>query len=221
MLAKVVAALVPAWYGCSMLRTIARRVLCISVIGLTAVGLLSPASAGDKPVLRIELDSADSVCIGDTSTPSCAVETWRACFVRRDPELCGKVVTNLVMWFDPTDEPYFVEYQISDVLRLGPEQITPKLAGLRVEAGDLEVRIRLRACRYGDAECGYYSPAKMTYFLKSQKSRWNIVAWSHQYAPETCEPYEPGGKRMRDCQIFIYEASLPWVHDPNVGWNWE
>jgi len=56
----------------------------------------APALAGEDipppdEVRFIDRHGASSDCIGDTSTPLCAVETWLACKVRQNPELCGLV----------------------------------------------------------------------------------------------------------------------------------
>ena len=52
---------------------------------------LAVACAQQSPVRRITQTEATSDCIGDPRTPMCAVETFVACFTRRDTSLCRKV----------------------------------------------------------------------------------------------------------------------------------
>ncbi len=53
----------------------------------------APATAAEdipppNEVRFIDVDDASSGCIGDPGTPLCAVETYMACDVRADPEIC-------------------------------------------------------------------------------------------------------------------------------------
>jgi hypothetical protein len=62
---------------------------------IVALPLLLPvttnATEGIPPpdeIRYIEKDEATSDCIGDPKTPLCAVETWTACDVQTDPDIC-------------------------------------------------------------------------------------------------------------------------------------
>lgn len=195
------------------------------IIGIVACALffvlVDTTMAQADAILRIDDNTSDSDCIGDGSTPVCAVETWFACFARRAPSLCKQIVPHIEMLFFPQAKPYFIEYQIADVLPITLERITPELSVFEIKPGYMEVRVRRRGCRYAGRNCGGVSPAKSSYFLKFKESGWIIVAWTHEMAPETCEPFENSGKWMRDCLIFIYKDNQPWVHDNRVDRNWQ
>ena len=127
-------------------RWIMFRMIGIPACALSLIVLAGTTTAQADAVLRIDNTTSDSVCVGDSSTPVCAVETWLACFARRAPALCEQVVPHVEMLFNPRTEPYFIEYQIADVLPVMPERITDELSVFRIKPGDMEVRARKRGC---------------------------------------------------------------------------
>lgn len=61
-------------------------------------------------------DRADSQCIGDATTPLCAVETFIACWARRDIDLCREVYDGPLRHFDAAGtQPYAFKYHLEAI----------------------------------------------------------------------------------------------------------
>ena len=85
-------------------------------------------------VRRVTLTAADSDCIGDPKTPLCALDTFQACLVRYDNELCFKiglhpdtVDDDLIFGFSGESEfPYpfdrqAIEYRVVQIDEIQPD----------------------------------------------------------------------------------------------------
>lgn len=197
-------------------------VVALLVMGGIA-GFSNPVSAGTKRILTVGPGIADSDCVGETSSPVCAVETWLACRARRDAELCARVTPQLEILFDPEVGQFVFEYQISAVQVILRKRITKGLADYGVEPGDVEIRLRVRARLYKDENFITDLLFKESYFLSPRNGNWIIVAWTDENAPESCGgTWEYANQQYyRQCNIFIYEAEEPWVHGYGVEYKME
>lgn len=100
-----------------------------------------PDARGQWRVITADDATTTSRCIGNPTTPACAIETHLACFVRRQQELCDKV--HLV----PYDFSFFIFHathirleKFERITTLGPDN------SLRDRIGDIDVLARQMDC---------------------------------------------------------------------------
>jgi hypothetical protein len=123
-----------------------------------------------------------SKCVGDPRTPLCAVETIRACFLRRDDRLCMKV----------RDEPAFehikpfansvdivgIRYRVLSATRVGPPDIPKRAKTGRYAwlAGDVSMKVDIRQCRRTLANCNDPEPVEQ-FDVRKVDGRWKVIDW--------------------------------------------
>ena len=94
------------------------------VASLLLLWLLSASSLQAAELQRVGLRSATSTCIGDASSPRCAVDTLMACLARATRALCLRVGAELP---DPMPEPRAVEYVVERESVIRADEITDDL----------------------------------------------------------------------------------------------
>ena len=135
------------------------------------LALLATQTAGAAKIRTIaSTGEASSECIGDPRTPLCALDTWRACFVWREPALCKLVglEENAFSEGDGGEPRWVYTYQPYDVLeiedrhladiqnrlvRLSPDQtwFRPGYVDIRYAFCDYEDRERCTLTAYSEA----------------------------------------------------------------------
>jgi hypothetical protein len=180
-----------------------RTILAASILlGASAL----PALAADPDLPRIDPpghwrlmtqdpSTTTSKCVGDTSTPLCAVETIRACFVRVDDKLC-----QIGMGLDqpPGKVSYKVKglyerYRIVSAKRVREKDLRisdtdpryvddPDYAPWAWKVGDLKIGIVGIECwEYvdkswrGGCERGHLPP--IIYVVRKTVDHWRVVDW--------------------------------------------
>jgi len=162
---------------------------------------------------RITRSSADSSCIGDVSSPVCAVETWIACHAREAPKLCALLgVTG--MKFVPFGTANVFDYAIVAMRPVTADRIT---AGMRrwglVRPGQMEVRVMERWCSSDcDAIDKDYSFGPSVYFLKREGDAWRLAAWTNDVSV-TCYYSDAD---TPPCKLYFHDRDTPWVHDRSL-----
>lgn len=144
------------------------RVLLIAALLLFA----GPAAADEtipppNELQFIDRHGASSECIGDPKTPLCAVETWLACDVRNDSDLClhsGHEIDRAYHSF-PGRGP--VLYRVVDVLR--PEGSTI-LSGI---LGPVHAEVRLIETNSYFVD-GWYLDSEMVKRARDIKTRYSV-----------------------------------------------
>ena len=114
-------------------------------------------------------DRSDSRCIGQATTPLCAVETLLACFARRDADLCravwsgGEGVSGFLAKLQSSR--YWWSYRIA--------------AAEQSNAGEAVIAVAGRMCGLQSAEPDCFTtPAPPTsYRLRQVDGRWQVVDW--------------------------------------------
>lgn len=142
--------------------------LLILIAIVATVWTISPAIASDQlpppdpegtwRVITQDPATTTSKCIGDTSTPVCALETLLACFARNDYPLCAQTMLNP---FEPTGEVSNVTYRIYESRRL---QCNDPLLDFYGEdygndypstprKGDVDFYIKIKYCEASEIKC--------------------------------------------------------------------
>lgn len=157
--------------------------------------IASPALAqADDPMLpqpdppgvwrKLTLDDATttSKCIGNPVTPVCAVETYWACFLRRQPELCDMVQAGVRPLLNREPRVRLdvrEEYRITSARRPSPlDPVDPATEGnMKPQAGDVVIWLISRLC-FGplddDSDCtlGVENDPPYVHMLRKQGDIW-------------------------------------------------
>jgi len=132
---------------------------------------------------KLTLDDATttSTCIGNPVTPLCAVETYWACFLRREPELCDMVQAGVrPQSKGPHIRPDIREdYRITYARRPSPLDPVDRATegNMKPQAGDVVIGIITRLC-FGpiddDADCtpGVENDPPYVHMLRRQGDIW-------------------------------------------------
>jgi len=154
----------------------------LSVLGIMAV-LFVPwiaHSGGSKTQSELRFISptdATSDCIGNPITPLCAVETFKACALRLEPELCRMVGIEKYL-FNKTQNSS--EYYVVSTHTITAEDITEELRNSDwikpgfVDITILEPDFRMDWCPNG---------CKTSYILKPVGDFWHVASYSVWGAP--------------------------------------
>jgi hypothetical protein len=110
-----------------------------------------PDPSGSWRKLTRDDATTTSRCIGNPVTPLCAVETYLACFVRRQPELCDMVgagIRPIMSVVPPADKRE--EYRVVYARRPSPlDPVDRSTEGnMKPQPGDVVIAYMVRAC-YG------------------------------------------------------------------------
>jgi hypothetical protein len=190
-----------------------RPLALLALLTLLAAWPRSAALAADPDLPRIDppghwrLMTQDpatttSKCVGDTSTPLCTVETIRACFIRRDDELCriGMGLDHPPGLVSLKVRGNYERYRIVEVKRIREKDLRitdidpkythdPDYAPWVWQAGDLKINILGIECsQYIDklrpamCEKGHLPP--IAYIVRKEGQGWRVVDWSDSTDPE-------------------------------------
>lgn len=112
---------------------------------------------------------SDSTCIGRPETPLCAVETFLACFARRDAGLCRIVWKDVEagdLGFQSTGHwRYWWSYRVAAAEQVGPEEMVIAIAG------------RNCGLQMAEPDC-YTTPAPPTrYRVQRMAGAWKVLDW--------------------------------------------
>lgn len=126
---------------------------------------------------RITRTDSTSPCIGDPKTPLCAVETFIACFVRRQIQLCGRVGASI----SPSGDRYgATEYRILSIdLRKSLDYseldgtLVPDRATERVE-----LLLEERACLGQQTVCPESPEDLFLYYVLPSPLGWVLEGWT-------------------------------------------
>jgi hypothetical protein len=159
------------------------------------VDVPKPDPPGHWRVMHQTNEKSTSKCIGNPSTPLCAVETARACFVRDEPELCRIALKmDNFTWLklssrQPREyihEKYRVYFsmQIRDGDIPNPEDgdwLGRGFKGKNVMPGDIVIDLDVRSC-WRELRC---DPLKHSvtwyYFVRKLTDRWVVVDYTGAY----------------------------------------
>lgn len=141
-----------------------------------ACGLASCATSPQQEVRRIGLNWSDSRCIGNPVTPLCAVETWLACFSRKQDALCEMVAPGILKLIGAAEKPFLLEYEIVRNHRITSKNLSKELTDLfgDIAPGYHMMMTTLKACAVHKKVCG--EEAKWMdftgYSLKKVGKKW-------------------------------------------------
>ena len=155
----------------------------IAAAVLLSLAVFSPAWAqlpAVDPVSQYRLigpaDRSDSRCIGQATTPLCAVETLLACFARRDADLCRAV------WPGGEGVAGFLARQHNSRYWWSYRIAAAELSG----AGEAVIAVAGRMCGLQTAEPDCFTtPAPPTSYRLRQMDggRWQVVDWQSPPGP--------------------------------------
>jgi hypothetical protein len=181
--------------------------LALAALVALAAALLSEARAADADLPAIDPpghwrlmtqdpDTTSSKCVGDPKTPLCAVETIRACFIRRDDNLCrvGMGLDHPPGVIKSFKTPWAYEwYRIVDVKQLGEKDLRvtdtdpkytddPEYSPWAWRTGDVKIAAFIINCsQYIDeikpARCQKHPLPPTTYIVRKEGTRWRVVDW--------------------------------------------
>ncbi|MGQ0664772.1 MAG: hypothetical protein ACT4P2_14570 [Pseudomonadota bacterium] len=150
-------------------------------------GLPAPDPPDTWRVMHWADEASTSKCVGKPSTPLCAVETFLACFVRKDDRLCR-------IGGGPHEPQRFYEsrktlisywrYRVVSAKRLKaeeiPEEANESRGGVKrherytVRPGDTMLELRYVLCFIGADPCGS-EDRRLYYFVRQFKDRWRVI----------------------------------------------
>ncbi len=141
---------------------------------------------------KIALNSATSACIGQPTTPVCAVETLLACWMRGQPALCRAVAVvsesraaERIAGPAATAESE-TQYAIERASIIRREDVTDDLRGVEwFKPGFALVELVRRACPQGPERCEDEPWQEMQIVLRPEAGRWSVVVWRSDNEPDT------------------------------------
>ncbi|MGQ0663193.1 MAG: hypothetical protein ACT4P2_06320 [Pseudomonadota bacterium] len=170
--------------------------LAIACAGPTLAHQRDPdMPAPDPPDYWRIMDRTDeattSTCIGNPTTPLCAVENILACFVRTNNELCWiamRVDEALEMFKTRPVPGAYERYRVASAKRLkdGFKDIPPTAYGVNprdrpkdVRPGDILLELRIVSCwRYNPKElCETGRRSPRYYIIRGSGDRWVVTGW--------------------------------------------
>lgn len=148
---------------------------------LLAVWVLAVPSAASE-IRRIGQTDATSECIGDPKTALCAVETFLACFGRRDRSLCRAVGVLSDVSF--ADQDFDIEYELVRTHVLRPSDIPERLKGVEwARPGLTEMLVRDRYCEPDLDRCVSPGWNLTSLTLENSERTWRVISWSGVDSP--------------------------------------
>ena len=155
---------------------------------------------------RIALNSATSACIGQPTTPVCAVETLLACWVRGQSGLCRAVAVSEARAAEriagPGSSPEAdTQYSIDRASTIRREDVTDDLRAVEwFKPGFVLVELVRRACPQGPQRCDDEPWEEMQIVVRPEAGRWSVVVWRSDNEPDTPpelpeELRQPGGQQ--------------------------
>lgn len=206
-----------------------RESIVALLVGCGVVGAgAHPAATQEEARTMTTTGETSSPCVGDPRTPLCALDTWNACFLWTEPQLCERVGLEGVDFREdeigstferehtfrriavrPIEARHLAEIEAGPLTALAPE-----LEWFR--AGYIEMRWTQQACRYvGDDRCFTYD-AEGVLIVKPVGDAWHVSGWQYGGDASTCRDYAPARDDpwRRHCSLHIptgeflaYEAS--------------
>ena len=149
---------------------------------------------------RVTPDGATSGCIGDPRTPLCAVETFLACTIRRDLELCRSVGVEKLD-FVPFEGEGFTDYRImANSILSGDEVAEDKQYLFGFERGDAEIAVHKRTCDFlsNCSDWAPYSGRTLYYIVKPVAGLWQVASMGPAGPIGSLERITPAGATS-DC----------------------
>ncbi len=178
------------------IRVVAIAVLVAALVPSGASVAGGPAHSGKAPRWRTLTDrdeTTTSKCIGKPLTPICAVETFFACFNRKQIGLCRMAYLNgesdifedLGPRF-PDDKTEYTIIKYQTIRHVPPPP--PNLAGGRgrfqQKPGDVRVDITARSCPLTRDTCAGEPTQSFLYFTRHLADRWVVYDHSAYDQPE-------------------------------------
>jgi hypothetical protein len=143
-------------------------------------GAAAPEAPPAPEIRRITQTEATSDCIGDPKTPLCAVETFIACWVRRERPLCDTVGIRKTFSFG--DSKYVVaqvDYHLTKEFTIRAEDIPPHLKDVEwYQPGMVELEFRLRDCFEHMRSCEEAEWTGYSYTVEKIGDSWRVVSWA-------------------------------------------
>ena len=154
-----------------------------------------PSHSGKAQPWRTLTDSEEtttSKCIGKPITPICAVETFFACFNRKQIELCRMAFLNgesEEFNLGPPFPDYKTEYTIIKYQTIRHAPPRPKNMGPGGEKfdekpGDVRVDITARSCQLTRDTCAGEPTQSFVYITRHVGDRWLVYDYSAYDQPE-------------------------------------
>ncbi len=181
------------------------------------IALLATQVAGAAEIRTIaSTGEASSECIGDPRTPLCALDTWEACFVWRQPSLCklvgldGKEFRGGEGEGEGEDASWVYTYQPYDMLEIEDRHLADienRLVRLPPDQTWFRpgyVDLRFAVCYdVGPDECATHGVG-VAIILKPVGKMWHVSGWHAEFA---CEAYDPPNgyypASLRECNLLI------------------
>jgi hypothetical protein len=155
-----------------------------------------PQHTGKAPhwrTLTFTKETTTSKCIGKPVTPICAVETFRACFKRKQIELCRMVSLNGesekfealgLPSPDRKTEYTIIKYQTIRHAPPRPKNMGPGGEEFDEKPGDVRVDITVRSCALTRETCAGEPTESFFYLIRHVGDRWVIYDYSAYDQPE-------------------------------------
>lgn len=140
---------------------------------------------------RIAPNAATSGCIGQPTTPVCAVETLLACWVRGQPALCRAVAVSEARAADriagPRSSPEAeAQYSIDRASTIRHEDVTDDLKAVEwFKPGFVLVELVRRICPQTPQRCDDEPWEEMQIIVRPEAGRWSVVVWRSDNEPDT------------------------------------
>lgn len=145
-------------------------------------------------------DHADSQCIGDATTPLCAVETFIACWARRDIDLCRKVYDGPLRYFDTAGtQPYLFKYRLEVLYHPTGKELLEDRQPAWAAAGNVVVNITNAPMSKDDDVQG----VRRIYLVEPTDHGWRIAYWIALPDLPAVIPDRPDARRIKRDEITM------------------
>jgi hypothetical protein len=160
----------------------AARLVCL-LAGIAPVwGCGVPGAPGTPPapeIRRITQNEATSDCIGDPRTPLCAVETFIACWTRREPVLCNRVGQPRGSFEGAALPAPAAEYYLVKLFTIQSKDIPAHLKDAYwYRPGMVNVELKKRGCEATIVDGCDALWTEYNYYLKLVGNQWHLASWS-------------------------------------------
>ena len=151
----------------------------IFVSGARAEDATGPRIGRGDVWLVIGQTESDSTCLGDLSTPTCAMETFLACFTRERSDWCSAVMGAPYDFGSGKAPPRYRLYRIEKIEELPRGQLFGDVHAITpTQDGDVVVVVSIRDCWFGPGEPENEDcrpPETRHYLFRGKDAHWIVV----------------------------------------------
>lgn len=154
------------------------------MVVVSTLTLAAACAATDAPdpgrfpeIRRITQTEATSGCIGDPRTPLCAVETFLACFERKDRSLCRAVSVEISSFVNSAFRA--TEYHLLKEYVIRAEDVPQRLKNAPwYQPGIVDMELNQRYCRREVPPCDGTEWNRYSFSVKQSGDTWVVVDWA-------------------------------------------